>query len=84
MGDYDARTEGEAFDALRAAHAAMGARLAGDAVHLVDLAKSYQAIAGAMAEVARASGRPSVRFEACVKALDLRTKKSALSAFVEG
>lgn len=75
---------GEAFEALRASHAAMGALLEQPRVNLVELAKAYQAIASAMVAIARASGRPSLRFDAVERALDLRTPKSALRAFVEG
>ncbi len=84
MSAKDADPSSEAFDALRAAHARMGALLASPRVGLIELAKAYQELALAMAEMARRSGRPSLRFDAIVRAMDLRTPKSALRAFVEG
>ncbi len=84
MCAYDTDTRGPAFDALRAAHARMGALLEAPSVNLVELAKAFSAIASAMVEVSRASGRTSQRFDAVARALDLRTPKSALRAFLEG
>ena len=84
MGAFDVPGESAAFDALREAHAKMGEQLTAPEVNLVSLAKAYQSLANAMAGMANASGRGSLRFEAVVRALDLRTPKSSLRAFMEG
>jgi len=83
VGAYDVDTTGPAFEALRDAHARLGAQLDSDRVHLVELAKSFTALAVAMKQVADASGRPSLRFDVVAKALDLRVGKSHLRAFLE-
>ena len=67
-------------DALGAMHA-LGER---QSVNLVELAKAYQAVATAMAALARSAGRPSLRFDVIVRALDLTTPKSELHAFLRG
>ena len=72
------------FGALREAHAKLGALIERPSVNLIELAKAFTAVASAMASIARDAGRPSLRFDAVERALDLRTPKSALRAFVEG
>ncbi|MBX3272668.1 MAG: hypothetical protein KF729_20575 [Sandaracinaceae bacterium] len=84
MSAYDADTTSPGFAALRAALARMSALADEPRVNLVELAKAYQALAAAMARLARDAGRPSLRFDAIERALDLRTPKSALRAFLEG
>ena len=84
MSAYDVDTTSEAFDALRAALARLSALAGEPRVNLVELARAYQALATAMARLARDAGRPSLRFDAIERALDLRTPKSALRAFLEG
>ena len=83
MGAYDVETSGPAFEALRAAHARLGAQLDAEQIHLVELAKSFTALALAMKEVADASGRPSLRFDVVAKALDLTVGKTVLREFLE-
>lgn len=82
MGAYDVSTEGDGFDALRASVAQLEALSSAESVHLVDLGKAFQALAQAMVTIANDAGRPSLRFEAVALALDLRTPKSALKAFL--
>lgn len=82
MTRFDARTEGPAWDALRAATSRLGALAARDHVNLLELGKAYAAIADAMLAAARAAGQTSLRFEVAAKALDLKTPKSALTAFL--
>ncbi|MCB9593673.1 MAG: hypothetical protein H6719_13150 [Sandaracinaceae bacterium] len=84
MGAYDADTSAAGFGALREAHAKLGALIERPSVNLIELAKAFTAVASAMASIARDAGRPSLRFDAVERALDLRTPKSALRAFVEG
>ena len=84
MGAYDVSTDGPAFEDLRAALAAMRELSERESVHLVELAKAYQKLAGAMVEVAGSAGRPSLRFDAVVRSLDLTTPKSALRSFLGG
>jgi hypothetical protein len=52
-------------------------------VHLLDLAKPFQGIALALLAGVRGAGIASQRFEAVVKALDLKTPKSRLQQFLE-
>lgn len=82
MGAYDVSTDAPAFESLRACLAAMRELSERDTVHLIELAKAYQRLAGAMVEVAVFSGRPSLRFDAVVRALDLTTPRSALRSFL--
>ena len=84
MGAYDVTSASPELAALRYALGAMGALSERDAVNLLELAKAYQAVANAMAALVRAAGRPSLRFDVIVRALDLTTPKSALRAFLEG
>ena len=81
MPRMQTKPEGPAWDALRAALARMQSLLDADAVHLVDLGKAYAALASAMLAAAEASGQTSARFRAVVRALDLRTPRSAIEAF---
>lgn len=83
MGAYDVDTSGPEFEALREAHARLGAQLDAERTHLVELAKAFTALAVAMKGVADASGRPSLRFDVVCKALDLRVGKSTLRSFLE-
>ena len=52
-------------------------------VRLDALGKSLAAVTVATRGVFGAAGVPSMRIEAAMKALDLRTKKSELEAFVD-
>lgn len=83
MGAYDVDPSSPEVEALREAHARLGAQLDRDRVHLIELAKAFTAVAVAMKGVADASGRPSLRFDVVCKALDLRVGKSALRSFLE-
>ncbi|HJL16354.1 MAG TPA: hypothetical protein RMH99_11900 [Sandaracinaceae bacterium LLY-WYZ-13_1] len=83
MPKMDVSTDGEAWDTLRDRLDRLRALADRPEVNLVDLGKAYQAVAGAMLEAARASGQSSARFEAVVRALDLKTPKSKLRAFLE-
>jgi hypothetical protein len=82
MPKMDVSTEGEAWDALRASADRLRELAGRPTVNLVDLGKAYQALAKAMLEATKASGQTSARFEAVVRALDLKTPKSALHAFL--
>lgn len=84
MGAYDVTAGSPELVALRDALGAMQALSERDSVNLVELAKAYQTVAAAMAALACAAGRPSLRFDVIVRALDLTTPKSALRAFLEG
>ena len=53
-------------------------------VNLNELAKALAVVVGATRAVFIAADLPSVRMDAAVKALDLRSKKSELEAFVRG
>lgn len=68
----DART---ALDRLQLA-------LAGPKVDLLGMAKAYAAFAEALYIAVQQTGQTSMRFAAVVKALDLRTPKSALQHFL--
>lgn len=70
------------FAGVRTALGHMRQVLDGGEVDMIALAKAYAALAQAMhADVLRA-GQTSMRFEAVVKALDLRTPKSQLARFL--
>jgi len=60
----------------------MQAALGGTQVDLITLAKAYAALANALFDDVQRTGQSSMRFEAVCKALDLRTAKSELLAFV--
>lgn len=75
-------TEGPAWDALRAALARMSTLTEAPEASLVALGKAYAGLAEAVLAVAEASGQTSARFAAVKKALDLKTPKSALEAFL--
>ena len=77
-------TNTRAVGALRTELSAMRGLLEHDAVSLLDLGKAYAKVAEAMLAVALASERTSMRFEAAALALDLRTAKSRLRAFLAG
>lgn len=79
----DVTTEGPHWERLRERIDALRALTDRPSVSLVELGKAYQALARAMLEVATASGQTSARFEAVVRALDLKTPKSALHAFLD-
>lgn len=51
-------------------------------VDLLALGKSYAELSRALLTVVQNLGKTSMRFEAAVKALDLRTPKSALQQFL--
>ena len=82
MGKLDVTTEGEAWDGLRAGVARLDALSRQPTVNLVDLGKAFRAVAEGMVAVTAASGQTSARFEAVVRALDFKTPKSALAAFL--
>ena len=82
MSAYDVSTASPAFADLESALDVMRALCERDRVHLIELAKAYQKLASAMVAVASATGRPSLRFDAVVRALDLTTPKSALRSFL--
>jgi hypothetical protein len=82
MPRLEADTQGDAWDHLRAALSRLDAIAASPRADLVALGKAYAALAEAMREVALAAGQSSARFDAAARALDLRTPKSAIEAFV--
>lgn len=84
MPGMNQTTEGLAWDGLRAALARMTALSEAPSANLVALGKAYAALADAVLRVAEASGQTSARFAAVKKALDLKTPKSALEAFLRG
>lgn len=73
---------GAALVALREELERMLAMTRADEVPLDELGKSLGAIARAIHGVFVASKTPSMRIDAAVKALDLRTKRSELESFV--
>ena len=75
-------TEGPAWDALREALDAMRAVAGRPRASHVELGKAFAAVAAAMLEVTHAAGQTSMRYRAVALALDLRTKKSRLAAFL--
>ena len=75
--------EGPAWEALKDRAEALAATCSGGQVDLLALAKAYAAFAVAIGEAAEAAGQTSMRFEAAAKALDLRTPRSALTAFLD-
>jgi hypothetical protein len=75
-------TDSEAWDALRAALARMTELAEAPSANLVALGKAYAALAAAVLRVAESSGQTSARFAAVKKALDLKTPRSALEAFL--
>ncbi|MFK7985560.1 MAG: hypothetical protein AB8I08_05975 [Sandaracinaceae bacterium] len=76
-------TEGPAWDGLRDAVRRLSALSGADTVSLHELGKAYATLARSMLEVTAAAGQTSVRYRVIDKALDLRTKKSELMAFVD-
>ena len=66
------RVQLRAFDPLFAA----------DPVNALAVAKQFQALATALLTAMEAGGTPSMRFRAVNKALDLKTPKSKLAAFL--
>ncbi|MEZ4272153.1 MAG: hypothetical protein R3C68_12205 [Myxococcota bacterium] len=56
----------------------------GESLDMQRFAKTYEALAHGFLAATRSEGHSSLRMEAVIKALDLRTKKSALEAFVHG
>jgi hypothetical protein len=82
MPRFVVRAEGPEWEALRADVAALSAIAAGAEVNLNDLARALgRVVAGVGAAFTRAR-LPSVRLAAAEKALDLKTGKSELEAFV--
>lgn len=79
----DAETQGPAWDALRAALVDLTDIAKAPRAPLIGLGKAYAALTVAMVQVASAVGHRSLRYEAAQKALDLKTKKRDLTAFVE-
>lgn len=77
------KTEGPAWEALRRASRGLHALSAAETVSLHTLGKAFADVAGAMLAVTAAAGQTSVRYRAVHKALDLRTKKSELTGFVD-
>jgi len=73
---------GEALVELRGALERMSSMVRAEEVPLDELGKSLAAIAIATRAAFVASRVSSVRMDAVVKALDLRSKKSELEAFV--
>lgn len=82
MSKLDVSTQGDAWDALRASVGRLHELADRPEVNLVELGKAYQAVAKAMLAATSAAGQTSLRFDAVVRALDLRTPKSALLAFL--
>jgi len=76
------RTPKEVYAKAQTQLAAMDRALAAEPIDLIGLAKAYAALSTAMVDVAQAAGQSSARFDAVQKALDLRTAKSALQAFL--
>lgn len=83
MATLKFRPEGAAWDDLRAHLRQMQKVLDEPSVHLLDLAKPFQGIAGALLTGVKDAGISSARFEAVVKALDLKTPKSRLQGFLQ-
>lgn len=55
----------------------------GKPVNMIKFAEGYQSLARAYVQAVESEGRTSMRADAVVKALDLRTPKSLLLAFLE-
>ena len=81
MPKFVVRSDGEAWRALASELEKASALVRGADVNLNDLAKSLASIAIAVRRVFVDAGLASVRMDAAVKALDLRTKKSELERF---
>ena len=50
---------------------------------MIRFGKAYAAVARGVRDAVSSEGRTSMRFEAVVRALDLRTKKSVLQKFLD-
>lgn len=72
----------EAIRSLAESHRSLGEVIYAETVDLVELGKSLESMVQAVHETIKASGRTSVRLEAAELALDLKTTKSSLEAFV--
>jgi len=73
---------GPPWIALRQRLAALDEKLAPAELDTLDVAKGFAALAVAMLAAVRSSGAQSMRFAAVAKALDLKTPKSHLEAFL--
>ncbi len=84
MSRMEVTTDSDRFEALRHALDAMRALTEQPRVNLVTLAKAFQRVAVTMRAAATEHGPPSTRLAAVERALDLKTPKSRLEAFLEG
>ena len=73
----------EAIRSLAESHRSLGAVIHAEPVDLVELGKGLEDLVQALHQTIKASGRTSVRLEAAELALDLKTTKSSLIAFIE-
>lgn len=71
------------FQTARSELARLHQQLQARPVDLMALAKAYAGLAQALHEGIQKVGQSSMRFAAVVKALDLRTTKSALQRFLD-
>jgi len=76
--------QSENLQALRLAIQEMDSLFTPEGVNFVALAKCFQGTAEALLATLEENQSASIRFTAVVKALDLRTPKSQLQAFVNG
>lgn len=82
MPKFLVRSDGEGWRALTIELDRAAAMVRRDEVNLNELGKSLAAVVGAARQVFVEAGLSSVRMDAAVKALDLRSKKSELERFV--
>lgn len=76
------RAEGEPWVAVRRATSDLAALVQADEVDMNVLGHALGALVGAARDAFEAAALPSLRLEAARRALDLRTKKSKLEAFL--
>ena len=70
------------WQAVRLQWRALDPCLAAEPVNALAVAKQFQALAAALLAAMEAGGTPSTRFRVVNKALDLKTPKSKLAAFL--
>ncbi|MDQ3031251.1 MAG: hypothetical protein M3Y87_02465 [Myxococcota bacterium] len=81
MPRFVVRAEGTEWDSLRRELASMGAVAAAEQVDMNELGKSLARTVTCVRAVFVSAAMPSVRMDAAVRALDLRTPKSELERF---
>ncbi len=82
MPRFVVASRGEHWDAVRASLAELSRLASGGEVDLNDVGKGLSRLVIAVRAAFDDAGLPSVRLKAAVRALDLKTPKSALEAFV--